>query len=288
MDTRDPALNLRSSASRSWRHEDVLALAPAAVLLAALFLGALAGAVKVSLVPLGGGIGDASLASWRQLLADPSFRDGLVLTLEVTIASTAIAAALGVALALALRRSAGAVRAVAAAPVPVPHLLVAVIAVVWLGPGGLADRILGSLPFDLIGNRNGAGIVAVYVYKEAPFIALLVLAAMGRSLEQREEAAAVFGAGGLKRAAWVLWPTIRGPVVVGSIIVAAFAIGALEVPLAVGPNYPPTLAVYAFQTTQGDLISGEGRAAAALLLAGFLAIVLASVGVRHARSADNE
>ncbi len=128
----------------------------------------------------------------------------------------------------------------------------------------------------------------MYVYKEAPFIALLVLAAMGRSLEQREEAAAVLGANGWNRTVWVVWPAIRGPVVVGSIIVTAFAVGALEVPLAVGPNYPPTLAVYAFQSTQGDLIAGEGPAAAALLIAGAAAIALAWIGVRFARGVDGE
>ena len=96
----------------------------------------------------------------------------------------------------------------------------------------------------------------------------------------------VFGAGGLQRAAWVLWPAIRTPLVLGSVIVAAFAIGAFEVPLTVGPNYPPTLATYAFESTQGDVIAGEGRAPAALLVSGVLATALAAVAVRLARSVE--
>jgi putative spermidine/putrescine transport system permease protein len=253
------------------------------VVLALLFAGALAGAVRVSLIPLGG---EPTFESWHELVNDPVFREGLVFTLWIAAASTALAAAAGVALALALRRRGAGLRVLAALPVPVPHLLVAVVAVVWLAPGGLADRLLGGLPVDLVRDRAGLGVIGVYVYKEAPFLALLVLAALGRDLERREEAAIVAGATRRQRLAWVVWPAIRGPLVIGCVIVAAFAIGAFEVPLAVGPNSPPTLATYAFEATQGDVIAGEGRAAAALLVAGLLATALAATAVRFARSVE--
>lgn len=288
MEARDPALNERPDRALRRRTADLLGLAPALLVLIALFGGALLGAAKVSLIPLGGGLGDASLERWTTTLTDPAFLDSVAFTLRIALISTAIAAALGVGLAFGLRRHGGGVRALAALPVPIPHLLVAVVAVVWLGPGGLADRILGGLPFDFVRDREGLGVIAVYVYKEAPFIALLTLAVMGRSLEQREEAATVFGVGGLRRALWVGWPTIRQPVLVGSVIVSAFAIGGLEVPLAIGPSYPPTLAEYAFEATRGDLISGEAQAAVALLVAGLFAIVLAALAVHYARNLENE
>lgn len=190
------------------------------------------------------------------------------------------------ALALALRRRGSALRTLATLPVPVPHLLVAVVAAIWLAPGGVADRLLGGVPIDLIRDPDGLGVIAVYVYKEAPFLALVVLASMGRGLDEREEAASVLGAGRWARIAWVVWPAIRGPLILGSLVVAAFAIGAFEVPLAVGPNYPPTLSVYALEATQGDVIAGEGRAAAALLTAGLASIGLAALAVRFLRGAD--
>ena len=68
----------------------------------------------------------------------------------------------------------------------------------------------------------------------------------------------VLGASPLQRLRWVIWPAVRRPLLLGSAIVAAFTIGAFEVPLTVGPNYPPTLATYAFEATQGDVISGRG------------------------------
>ena len=288
MEASDPALIECPRRARRWRGADLLGLAPSLVLLTLLFGGALLGVAKVSLIPLGGGLGDASLEQWSATLSDPAFLDSLAFTLRIALVSTAVAAVVGVGLAFALRRHGSGVRTLAALPVPVPHLLVAVVAVVWLAHGGLADRVLGGLPFDFVRDRGGLGVIAVYVYKEAPFIALLTLAAMGSSLEQREEAAAVFGAGALRRALWVGWPTIRGPVLVGCVIVSAFAIGGLEVPLAIGPSYPPALAEYAFESTRGDLLSGEAQAAAALQVAGLLAIVLAALAVRFARNLEDE
>jgi putative spermidine/putrescine transport system permease protein len=265
------------------RARDLGLLAPACLTLAVLFGGALAGVVRTSLVPLGGGAG---LQAWEDLRADPGFADAAAFTLRVTALSTLLAAAAGLGLAALLRSRGTLPRALAALPVPVPHLLVATVAVLWLGPGGLADRLLGALPFELVRDRAGLGIVLVYVYKEAPFLALLVLAACGRDLRAREEAAAVLGAGPWQRWRWVTWPAVRAPLVVGAIIVAAYVAGSFEVPLLVGPNAPPTVAAFAYEATQGDVIAGQGKAAAALLLVSAFSIALAAAVVRFARDVE--
>ncbi len=266
------------------RRRDLLGLAPACVLLVVLFGGALAGVVRTSLVPLGGGTG---LAAWRELFADPGFGAAVGFTLRVTLLATVLSAVAGLALAAALRGRGWAPRALLALPVPLPHLLVATIAVLWLAPGGLAERLLGGLPVDLVRDRAGLGVVLVYVYKEAPFVALLVLAASGRDLAEREEAAAVLGAGPWQRVRWVTWPAVRAPLIIGSTIVAAYVAGAFEVPLVLGPNAPSTLAGYAYAATQGDLIAGLGRAAAALLLVTVFSVVLAALAVRFARDVED-
>jgi len=260
-------------------------MAPALVVIGVLFGGALAGAIRTSLVPLGG---HASLDVWRALLDDPAFADSVRFTVKITVLSTLLSAGLALAISLRLRRRSTLARTLLALPVPVPHLLIGVAAVLWLAPGGLADRALGGLPLNLIGDRHGIGIVLVYVYKETPFLVLLLLAAMGRGLHEREEAAAVLGAGPLQRLRWVLWPAVRSPLIVGCIVIAAFVLGAFEVPLIVGPTYPTTLAEYAQQATEGDLLAGEGSAAATLLLTAAAAILLAIVAVRFAKDAQGD
>ena len=267
------------------RMRTAAALAPAVVVIAGLFGGALAGALRTSLVPLGGGV---TLDSWRALFGDPAFVDAALFSLRTALIATAVSAGLAVAVATALRSRGTVVRALAALPVPVPHLLVAVLAVLWLAPGGLADRALGALPITLVRDELGLGVALVYVYKETPFLVLLVLTCMGTGLREREEAAAVFGATARQRLAWVVWPTIRGPLVVGSIVVAAFTLGAFEVPLLVGPNYPPTLATYAYEAGQGDVIAGQGLAAAALLVTAGAAILLAFAAAPLARTVEGD
>lgn len=273
-------LELRTSLSHK------AGLLPALIVLLLLFSGAVLGALRVSLLPLGGDAGDITLDAWSSMFADPSFLDALAFTARITLLATAISALLALALALLLRDRGLLARVTGAAPVPVPHLLVATVAVLWLAPGGIAERLLGGLPVDPIRDPSGSGVVLVYVFKEVPFIALLLLASLGRSVRDREEAVQVLGAGRLQVFAWVLWPALRAPLLLGSLIVAAFTIGSFEVPLAVGPNYPQTLAGWAFESTRGDLISGEGEAAAALLVAGAMAVALAAISVRFARNVE--
>lgn len=262
------------------------ALLPAGIAIVVLFGGALVGAVRTSLQPGPAGLfGDVSLAAWREVLADDRFRDALWFTTGITVVATVLAAVLAVAFSALLRRQGALTRAGFGLPVLVPHLVVAVVAVVWIGPGGLADRLLGGLPFDLIRDRWGLGIVAVYVYKEAPFLALLVLAAWNAEVAEREEAAAVLGAGHFERFRHVVWPAIRIPLTIGSLVVAAFTFGSFEVPLVVGPTYPPTLAVLALQETQTSAFAGQARAAAILLVAAGVSVLLALLAGREVRRA---
>jgi putative spermidine/putrescine transport system permease protein len=260
-------------------------LAPAVATLTLLFGGGLAGAVRQSLHPTIDTSGPPELSAWRSILRDPAFADALRFSLHTTLLATALSAVAAVAVAAALRRRGALPRLLVALPVPVPHLLVAVVAVLWLGPGGLAERTIGALPLQLVRDRAGLGVVLVYLYKETPFLMLLLLARMGGGLAQREEAAAVLGASRWQRLRWVVWPTIRAPLAGGAMIVAAFVLGAFEVPLAVGPSHPPTLATFAYDQPRLDLAAGQAEAAAALLVAAAASIILAVATVRLARGA---
>jgi putative spermidine/putrescine transport system permease protein len=260
-------------------------LAPAVATVVLLFGGGLVGAVRQSLHPTIDGAGPPDPSAWAAVLHDPAFADALWFSLRTAVLATGVSAVAAIGVAMVLRRHGALPRFLAALPVGVPHLLVATVAVAWLAPGGLAERALGALPLELVGDRAGLGIMLVYLYKETPFLVLLLLASVGPDLERREEAAAVLGATGWQRLRWVVWPTIRAPLASGALIVAAFVLGAFEVPLAVGPSYPPTLATYAADQPQLDLVAGQARAAAALLVAAAASITLAIAAVRLARGA---
>ena len=249
---------------------------PAVVALGVLFGGALAGAAWRSVQPESL-VRDTApqLDAWRTLLHDGAFWESLRFTIQYTVLATAISAALALALAAALRRAGRGATLMAAAPLPVPHLVVATVAVIWLAPGGLADRMLGVVTLDVIGDPAGIGIVLVYVYKEVPFLTLLVLAAWTPGVSEREEAAAVLGAGSLARLRHVVWPSVRAALTIGALVVVAFLLGALEVPLVVGPSTPTALSQYALEATRTVEAAGQATAAAALLVGAGLATLLA-------------
>lgn len=226
-----------------------------------------------------------TVTAWRDVLADHVFGDALRFSLWTTLLATVLSVMLAVPVARLVRYGWW-TRTAVTMPLVVPHLVVAVTAVVWLGAGGLVERLLGGLPWQLIRDPVGLGIVAVYVYREIPFLVLLVAAAWDRRTWEREECAALLGAGWWLRFRLIVWPAIRLPLVGGGLIVAAFVLGAFEVPLTVGPTYPPTLSVLAFDESRAPELAGQARAAAVLLLASGIA-VLAAVGViRLARHAD--
>ncbi len=262
-------------------------LLPALAVTVILFGGALLGALKQSVEPpLGGGVSTWTLDSWQALFSDPRFWDALRFSAQLALAASVASAALALFAATWLRSRGATLKATFSLPVTVPHLLVAVVAVAWLAPGGIADRALGSLPFGVVHAESGLGVILVYIYKETPFLVLLLLAVMGHSLGQREEAGAVHGASPLQVVRWIVWPAVRRPLLIGTMIVAAFVFGAFEVPLVLGPNYPPTLATYAFQATQASALSGQGEAAASLLVAATASIAIGFAVLRLARTAD--
>ncbi|MFP5307966.1 MAG: hypothetical protein ACLGIR_00110 [Actinomycetes bacterium] len=259
-------------------------LAVAVMPVVVLFGGALLGALRTSLQPAPGPVfGAVDASAWGDVLGDPAFRDALVFTGRLTLVSTVLSAVLAVGAAALLRRR-PAVQAVFSLPVLVPHLLAAVLAALWLGAGGLVDRALGELPVVLVRDRAGWGIVLVYLFKEVPFLTLLVLSTWGPATEDRAEAAATLGAGRAARLRFVVWPAIRAPLLLGSVIVAAYVFGSFEVPLVVGPSHPPTLATYALDATRTASLVGQARASAALLVAAGVSLgvaVVALAGVRR-------
>jgi putative spermidine/putrescine transport system permease protein len=248
---------------------------PALSIVAVLLLGALAGLVRTSLRP--GAVSGApfGLGAWRDLWADGAFGDAVVFTTRMALVTTVLAMVCAVMLAALLRSHGPLVRGAVAVPVAMPHLAVAGVAVLWLAPGGLLERI-GPWNSGLIGDRQGWGIVVVYLLKEVPFLTLLALHAWDEPLRQREALAASLGAGPWARLVDIVLPHIGRPLARGAVIVGAFVVGATEVPLVVGPSRPATMTTFALDVVRLEGPSGRATAAAALLVTA-VATVLAGV-----------
>ena len=232
--------------------------------------GALVGAVDTSLHPRLIGGGSVATDAWSSTLADPAFQDAVRFTVWIAIATTLVSVPLAVLLAAAVRRSRlGA--AIAGLPVPMAHVAVAGLVVAWLAPGGLVERVLGSLPIEVVADPHGLGIVVTYVAKEVPFLALVVLAAWDPATEGRAEVAAALGAGRMRVLGDVVVPRVAPALALASVVVAAFVVGATEVPLVVGASSTETIATWAIDVVRLRGPVGRADATVALLIATGLA-----------------
>ena len=258
------------------------AVAPAIAATLLLFGGALTGALRTSLAPLPGQ--PPTLAAWRRVLTDPAFHESLAVTVGLAVVATAISVALALPLAALLRRR-RLVQTIIALPVLLPHLLVAVVVVLWLGPGGLVDRLVAGVP-QVVRAPSGAGVLLVYVLKEVPFLVLLLLAAWSDDVDRRAEMAATLGVGPLRALRLVVWPAVRAPLVLGAAVVMAFVLGFLQVPAVVGATEPVMLPVYAVDATRVRGLEGQADAAVALLVGSGIALLLAAAAGVLARRLD--
>ena len=159
---------------------------------------------------------------------------------------------------MALRRSFQGSRAVTfiyQIPLPVPHLVAAAGLVMLLTQSGLVSRMLygagliaqpAGFP-PIFFDRNSLGIILVYVWKEAPFIGLVLLALLKGSAFEYEEVASTLGATSWQRFRYVLLPLMLPGILSTSVIVFAFMFGSFEIPLLLGVRYPEVLPVMAYR-----------------------------------------
>lgn len=252
-------------------------MAPGLLLVCGLSVAALAGVISASLRPSAVLGGDYGTEAWTRLFSDPNFARAVWFTLRAALLSTTLSVVLSIPLAFALRSRSGIVRALVGAPIPVPHLVLASLIGLWVGPGGLLDRILFDLP--IIRDSFGLGVVIVYMLKEVPFLTVLILAALGEEDQSREEAARTLSPSRWDRWRSVLLPQLRRPLTIGSLVVAAFVVGSTEVPLIVGPLSPDALTVWAINIVRIRGPVARADAAAALVVTSAIVIVLAVVAM---------
>ena len=263
-------------------------LSPALGLVGVLFLGGLGLGVAQSFgyLPFLPGW-HWSLDAYSGLLDDKAVRQSFVLTFRIAFLSTGLAVVVGVGGALLIRSTRRGKRLLSAlfqSTLPVPHVVGALAMLLLLSQGGTLSRLTnavglthGSQGFpELAGDRFGWAILAEYVWKEAPFIGVVVLSALSSGVADLEDAARTLGAGPAARLRHVVLPLITPGVLVTSILVFAYSFGSYEVPYLLGRPYPATLPVVAYQYyTDVDLNARPVAMAICVVIAVLIASLVA-------------
>ena len=237
-----------------------LMLAPTMTVIFVLFIGLTYGAlVSLGWQPIIGRT-EISLTAYHSILFSDRyasvFWQGLLLTIWVSFASTLLSAVLALATALLLRRTFIGKRIAVflyQLNLPVPHVVAAIGILFLFSQSGLLSRTgaqLGLLngPSDfpvVVKDRLGIGIILSFVWKEVPFVGVIVLAVLQSLGVDYEDLARSLGANRWQRFRYVILPLVMPGLLSGSILVFAFTFGSFEVPAILGVRFPRTLTVTA-------------------------------------------
>lgn len=263
-----------------------LLLSPALGLLVVLFLGGFGFAVAQSFgyQPYLDSEG-LSLDAYRALLEDPAVRASFALTFRIAIVSTAVSAVLAVTVGMLLRgtrRGRRLATVLFQLNLPVSHVVGATAMLLLLGQSGFVSRLSdgaglteGTADFPaLTADAVGWGIIAEYVWKETPFIGVVVLAVLAGSVVDLESVARTLGASPWQRFRWVTLPMLAPAVLSTSIIVFAFSFGSYEVPFLLGQSFPSALPVEAFRLYRDTDLASRSVAMAICVVIALVITVL--------------
>jgi putative spermidine/putrescine transport system permease protein len=199
-----------------------------------------------------------TLKHYAALFESGDLLRSVLFTVWVAGVSTALSFVIAFAVALVIRRPSHwneRSRFLIQLPLPVPHLAVAVLAILFLSQSGLFSRLLFNLGViemqsefpELVYDRFGIGLIAVYLWKEIPFLALVMLSVMSSVGKNYELVAQSLGANRFQQIYFVMLPLVWRGSLTSLVIAFVFIVGAFEVPLIVGQTYPPMLSVLAHQ-----------------------------------------
>ncbi|WPC39407.1 ABC transporter permease [Clostridium sp. JS66] len=261
-------------------------LLPAAVVL----LGILASGIIMALAQSLGympiiGLRELTFKYYVSIISDKSFLESLIFSLKISLISSIIAVIVGVVLAYSMlinKHRVSIEKTLYILPIIVPHMVASFLMFNILSQSGLLPRILYGLGMlkeqshfpNLIFDRHGIGIIMTYLWKEIPFVAMVVYAFMSNINRNLEEVAVNLGASRRQRFWYIILPLSWPSIISSFIIIFAFSFGAFEVPYLLGPTTPKTLPIKAFIEYSNPDISNRPYAMALNVILTFISIII--------------
>jgi putative spermidine/putrescine transport system permease protein len=132
-------------------------------------------------------------------------------------------------------------------PLFIPFVVAGQVMRTFLAKNGMLNHVLiGSgliEPLSAQSLLDWRGIVIAFVWKQAPFVTLLVAGAMASLESQHIEAARNLGARRLRVLIDIILPQVRGTLLVGLVLSFVTMLSVLSVPLMINPNSPTMVTV---------------------------------------------
>src|SRR5271167_1673117 len=132
-------------------------------------------------------------------------------------------------------------------PLFIPFIVAAQCMRTFLAKNGMMNNTLATLGLVDVGSLSGLldwrGIIVTFVWKETPFVALLVSGAMAALDRASIEAARNLGAGGVRILVDILLPQVTGVMTVGLVLAFVTMLSVLSVPIMISGGSPTMITV---------------------------------------------
>ena len=239
------------------------------------------------------------LKNYTFVLQSQEFLDSLRVSAYFTVGSVVSELLLGLSVALVLNesfRGRGLMRAAMLVPWAIPTVISARLFGWMYSPGvGAFNALLNALhivngPIDLLSSDTWAmpTVILADVWKNTPFIALLLLAGLQTIPSELYEAARVDGAGAFARFRQITLPLLQGAIVIALLFRTITAFQTFDLPFVLtagGPgNDTELLSLLSYRTLFSFVNFGRGSAMAVILA--LICFIMAALYARRLRIED--
>ena len=255
------------------RTAGLLLIAPALAVIAVFFIVPLGLSVHGAFTDKAGGFTLAHFEKSFEL-----YTNDMVFTVAIVALSCALIAAVAIAIAGYLTlgehpRTKAALRWLYRWPLFIPFIVAGQVMRTFLAKNGMLNHVLvgGGLiePIAAQSMLDWRGIVIAFVWKQAPFVTLLLAGAMASLDATHVEAARNLGAPRWRVLFGIVLPQVRGTLLVGLVLSFVTMLSVLSVPLMINPNSPTMMTVdVAYRiSTHGDYAVANALCLVSLLFA---------------------
>lgn len=197
-----------------------------------------------------------SFRLYKEVIRDSSFLESLIFSLKTSFISTILSVLIGVVLAYFLSQTklSKFKESLLKLPVIIPHIVVVMLMITIFSSSGIISRILYLLNIisdssefkSLVFDKNGIGVILVYLWKGIPFTIITTYNILKNINNNLEKVAINLGASKLQYFRYIILPLAYPTIMSSFIILFAFSFSSFEVPFLIGPTTPKALSVSAY------------------------------------------
>lgn len=192
-----------------------------------------------------------TLDNWKSLLSDKESLDSILFSLKMGLFSSAGTLIFAFPTALFLRKSGpgkGFLASLIKIPLFIPALVSAFLIINLISFHGIINEVLVALrfikkPLRMLNDKNGWGVVAIQIWKNIPFVLLILSSSLASIRDDTIDAARNLGAGALPILFRIFIPLTMPGILVSMILMFIKAFGDFAITSTAGPNYPPSVAL---------------------------------------------